>query len=165
MGMGEEQPLDYATPRPATATAAGADAAGVTLAIGAGFAVWTVVLGSSAVAVPCAIWVACPYLYLAGAAWFLATGRAGRLLVVLAAAAMAVFGVFAFDAVDEDAQGALVLLFAPIYQFAAAVVVSLVLLILRHAGGRRFGVGLCPAAATTSPATSAACAPHAEPRS
>ena len=43
---------------------------------------------------------------------------------------MAAFGVWAFDMVDEDAQGGLVLIFAPGYQLIGAILAAIIVLIV-----------------------------------
>ena len=50
---------------------------------------------------------------------------------------MAAFGWWAFDAVDDAPQGQIVLLIAPVYQLAAAVVASVVVVVLRQLHYRR----------------------------
>ncbi|TWT83026.1 hypothetical protein CA13_44890 [Planctomycetes bacterium CA13] len=82
-----------------------------------GFVIWTASISSGLSFFMVAIlgWVAFPFVLL-----WLASMRikafAGKAAIVVILVATAAFGVWAFDAVDEDAQGALVLLFAPAYQ-------------------------------------------------
>lgn len=92
-----------------------------------GFVCWMLLLssGASAFVLVVAGLVAAPYLLIWLACrnlrfWF------ARVVIALALAGCCLLGVYAFDAVDEDAQGGLNLIFAPIYQLAG----SFVLLVL-----------------------------------
>ena len=135
--MPHENPLNYATPQPSAGPRPGAGAAFLALVAGASFAAWTLASVSSRGAIPIAFWVASPYVVLAAMAWFIATGRAASGVVIVTVVAMAAFGWWAFDAVDAAPQGGLVLLIAPLYQLAAAVLASGVVLVLRHLHSRR----------------------------
>ena len=66
-------------------------------------------------------WVASPYILFALSSLFLCSWWVSRLVLVLGVIGSAAFGLWSFSFVDEDAQGALVLLFAPVYQLVGAV--------------------------------------------
>lgn len=66
------------------------------------------------------IWLACCGLR----CWF------ARILVAITLVSCCLFGAMAFDAVDEDAQGGLILLVAPIYQLVGTFVLLVLAVII-----------------------------------
>ena len=71
-----------------------------------------------------ALWLAAPYAILGLTAVYVATAWAGWAVVALGLAAGLWVSVLMFDAVAADAQGPLVLLVGPLYQFLGAVIVT-----------------------------------------
>jgi hypothetical protein len=94
----------------------------IALIIGLSFAFWTIAISSglSRFVFFLACWIMVPYLLLFLAGWRISSIAA---CVILASAmlAMAVFGIWAFDKVDEDAQGGILLLFVPGYQLIGSL--------------------------------------------
>ena len=94
--------------------------------VGAAFAVWTISIadGISPFVLMVALWVASPYLVITIAAGrvssFVPTMILGCTLVLTSS-----FGVWAFDKIDEDAQGGLILIFIPAYQFVGALILAI----------------------------------------
>lgn len=82
------------------------------------------------------LWVAAPYFVVAATALFVSTSWAARGLLLLLTPAMAANGIRSFDLIDEDAQGALILLFVPFFQLGAAVL-TFVLVLAMEWGLRR----------------------------
>ena len=84
------------------------------------FVGWMITFGSgvSAFAVGIAVLISAPYLLL----WFACrslTSYSGAVLIALSLGGIVWVGVDAFRAVDNDAQGGLNLIFAPLFQLAA----------------------------------------------
>ena len=107
------------------------------LGLALSFAIWTASISSGFSFFMVAIlgWVAAPFTLL-----WLASIRvktvAGRAMLAAILVATAAFGVWAFDTVDEDAQGALVLLFGPAYQLAGVLVALIVFACIEWIGRR-----------------------------
>lgn len=86
------------------------------------------------------VWVASPYLVLAGYAFWLVTNWVSRVVVALSLCGCAGFGVWMFDMIDEDAQGGLIVVFGPLYQFGGLVIplgIVLVIEVVRGFSPRR----------------------------
>jgi hypothetical protein len=118
-------------PKPPSKARGGARIGLLSVVVGIVFAVWTVSISSGITPFVLTIagWVICPYLIIALTGFRISSFWAIVLLGV-AVAALAAFGAWAFDQVDEDAQGGLVLLFAPAYQIAGAIVAGFLILIV-----------------------------------
>jgi hypothetical protein len=108
------------------------------VAIGAAFSAATIIMASGITMFVLVIagWVFCPYLIL----W--RTGErissvAAEVSLLVALLAIVAFGIWAFAMVDEDAQGGLLLLFAPGYQLAAATLGGLITLVIDRVTKRR----------------------------
>jgi hypothetical protein len=69
------------------------------------------------------LWVSMPYLALGGAVLALSSNWISRAVLAMAVVASALFGIWAFGFIDKDAQGGLVLLFAPVYQMGGVLLV------------------------------------------
>ncbi|MCA9123333.1 MAG: hypothetical protein H6822_08285 [Planctomycetaceae bacterium] len=133
--------VDVASPLGMTATKAAVSGRKIgllSLVIGAAFSIWSFSIASGitpfVVAVAC--WIAAPYVVIAITGLRISIMPATVMLGVALAVA-AIFGVWAFDAVDEDAQGALVLLFAPAYQLVGVVIAAGIILTVDFMGRRR----------------------------
>jgi len=97
------------------------------LVVAVSFAIWVASFasGSSLFTVAVIGWVVAPYFLL----WLTSLAVktvAARGIIAVAVVVTAGFGVWAFDAVSRDPQGALVLLFGPAYQIAGGVVAVLI---------------------------------------
>ena len=132
MADGQLNPLDYARP-PSRRARPDVEAAAIAAIVGSAVAVWTAVRGGFVFA----CWTAAPYFLLAVIAWFVSTGRVSRAILVVAVLSMLAFGYWAYGSVNHDAQGGLLFLLVPLYQLAAAVVVSVVIVIIRFRSSRR----------------------------
>lgn len=75
-------------------------------------------------------WVSFPYLILAHASERLSTTWASRMLIGLGIVGCAAYGMWAFGFVDEDAQGGLMVLFAPFYQLVGAGCVYILVIVI-----------------------------------
>lgn len=103
----------------------------LSIVIGIAFAVWIVTMcrDISPFVLAVAAWAVCPYLIICGTGHLISTTWA-KVILTVALVAMAVFGLWAFDKVNEDAQGGIILLFAPGYQVAGAIVAVPIILIV-----------------------------------
>ena len=75
-------------------------------------------------------WIALPYLLPAILAWFLLKHWFSQALLLILVIASIWLEILAFDTMDEDAQGALVLVFWPYYQLKWISPIGLFLLLL-----------------------------------
>ena len=98
----------------------------ISFLVGAAFAVWTISMSDriSPFLLMVALWVACPYLVIAIAARCVSS-FVPTMILACTFVLTASFGVWAFDKIDEDAQGGLILIFIPAYQFVAALILAI----------------------------------------
>ena len=124
-------PLDYATQTRSTARR-DVDTAAIALVVGAGFALWTVFQASGIHGVPFAVWVASPYLVLAGMAWHGGGGSLVRTILLLAVVGSAIFGMGIYPSVRQHAQGAIAFVVVPLYQLGAVGFLCFCILVSRR---------------------------------
>ena len=99
--------------------------------VGIAFAVWTVAIcdGISLFGLAIAGWVALPYLIISLAANRVST-LAAKVLLACTLPVLTLYGIRAFSFIDEDAQGGLILLFAPGYQLAGAILAAAIVMVI-----------------------------------
>lgn len=105
---------------------------------GMAFSVWALLesSGISSVVITITCWVSSPYLLIFLASHWISTTPA-KVILALTTAVTVIFGMWAYGYVDEDAQGGLVLLFAPFYQLVGVSLLSILALIVNRFTRRR----------------------------